>query len=164
MRFSTRAQILGVFLNPVAERGAHVERLGDHRGHYRINKTVTCLAKYAKPEPSSSRARGSKWKFRFRPNEMNILSDDLGRASLFGRAFVGLICVPDSICLLKSDEWRMLLEPMRGKSAVDIRVNRPNGCQMEVGVPGGATLDRKVPQSRFPELLFERGLPAYRHQ
>lgn len=164
MRFSNRDQIFGSFLNPVAEHGAHVERLGDHRGHYRINKTVTCLAKYAKPEPSSSRDHGSKWKFRFRPNEMNILSGDLGRASLFGRAFVGLICVPDSICLLKSDECQTLLRPMKKSAAVDVRVTRPRDCQMTVGVPGGPELDGKVPQSRFPELLFERGLPAYRHQ
>lgn len=164
MRFSSRDQILGVFLGPIAAHGAHVTKLEDHRGHFRINQTVNCLVKYSRPVSPPSGPGTSTWGFHFSRNEQRILSDDLGHASLFGRALVGLICVPDSICLLKSDEWRKLLRPVREDSRENVRVTRPTGCWMEVEVPNGPELDHKIPQSRFPDLLFERGLPGYRHQ
>ena len=163
MRFSTRDQILGAFLAPIIERGAHIDRLEDHRGHFRINQTVSTLMKYSHPEASSSRSDTLTWTFYFRPEEKEILHEDLGRASLFGKALVGLICVPDCICLLESAEWKRLIEPTE-EGGRNIYVERSPGCQMRVSVRQGPSLDTTIPQSRFPDLLFSRGVPVHRQQ
>jgi hypothetical protein len=163
MRFSTRDQILGAFLTPIVEHGAHIERLGDHRGHFQINQTVNTLVKYSRPEPSSPRSDTLTWSFYFRSKEKEILHEDIGRASLIGKALLGLICVPDCICLLESGEWRRLIEPTKDGGR-NIYVERSPECQMRVSVRQDPGSEITIPQSRFPDLLFSRGVPVHRQQ
>jgi hypothetical protein len=155
MKRSRADQAFGPVLRQIVKRsadGLHVEKLEDHPEHVCINRTVRYLAK-------RSRLSGPTWEFTFTPEEQKILFNDLKFAKT-GGAYLLLVCKADCACLLRSDEWQKLLQPSEIEGTEWMQVKRPTGCQITVRATAGRTLDHKVPQSRFPDMLLERGIPV----
>jgi hypothetical protein len=148
MEFSKRDQHIGPVYRKLIEEGAHVVEF-DRPGHIRVNGSVYCYVKYASSDVSP-------WSFGFTSNELLMLGTDLGReAALYAKAFVALVCGTDGVCLLKANEWRQLLEPLKHRRKF-VQVKRPPGCQMEVRATGNLELQRKIPKNRFPDLLLQQ--------
>lgn len=156
MEYPAADQPFGALIRQIVKRssdGVHVKELGDHPGHVCINRTVRYLAK-------RSKSSGPSWRFTFTPDELETLFNDLQVEGAGGAAHVILDCGRDCTCLLKSSEWKKLLKPSEINGTEWMQIYRPSGCQMAVRATTGRTLDYKVPQSRFPDMLLERGAPV----
>lgn len=148
MQFSIRDQYLAPLVFRLRQRGADVELIEDDPRHFRVNDKLHVLAKYSTRE-------GERWQFNFHSRDMNLLAEDRTRVGFFER-YLALRCGFDGVCLLQADEWESLLQTDRPDTPQTIRVRRPEGCQMSVRGPGGASLNRKIPRNRFPTMLTER--------
>lgn len=155
MKRSRADQAFGSVIRRIIKKsanGVHIEKLEDHPEHVCINRTVRYLAK-------RSALSGPVWEFTFTSEEQKILFENL-RFKTAGGAYLLLVCEEDCVCLLHSDEWQKLLKPSEITGAEWMQVKRPFGCQMAVRATAGRKLDHKVPKSRFPDMLLERGVPV----
>jgi len=145
---NTRDPYDGIVLRRLAKYGEpfEVAEIGDKAGHYCLNEGAFLLVKYA------SRNR-SPWQFTFRPDDIDTLVNDQKEGGLFGGSYVCLVCGYNSLCALEEAEWSSLFDfDVTGQQTVVVR--RDPRSSFEVTGSLGK-LDRKIPASRFPSLIFD---------
>lgn len=138
----------GIVLRSLAKYGEpfQVADLGDKAGHFCLNEDAFLLVKYASRNQSP-------WRFTFRPDDIKTLVNDHNEGGLFGGSYVCLVCGYNSLCALQEAEWSSLLDfNTSGQQTVVVR--RDPRSSFEVTGSSGA-LDRQIPASRFPSLIFE---------
>lgn len=140
----------GIVLRSLAKYGEpfQIADIGDKAGHFCLNEDAFLLVKYA------SRNR-SPWRFTFRPGDIETLVDDHSQGGLFGGSYVCLTCGFESLCALREEEWSALLDLSETDTQQTIVVRKRPGTSFEVTSSAG-NLDRKIPASRFPGLIFEQ--------
>jgi hypothetical protein len=145
---NTRDPYDGIVLRSLAKYGEpfQIADLGDKAGHFCLNEDAFLLVKYA--------ARNqSPWPFTFRPDDIDTLINDHNEGGLFGGSYVCLVCGYNSLCALQEDEWSSLLD-FKATRQQTVTVRRDPRSSFEVTGSSGE-LDRKIPASRFPSLVFE---------
>lgn len=146
---TTRDPYEGIVLRHLIKHDdpVRVTEIGDKLGHFCLNDDAFLLVKY------SSRDR-SPWRFTFRPDDIRTLIHDQNQGGLFGGSYVCLVCGLESLCALREEEWSTLLDLTMTEGQQTITVRRDPQSSFEVAGSSGK-LDRKVPASRFPGLIFE---------
>lgn len=146
---TTRDQYEGVVLRRLVKHDGpvRVDEIGDKAGHFCLNEDAFLLVKY------SSRNR-SPWRFTFQPDDIETLVTDHNQGGLFGGSYVCLVCGLNSLCALREKEWSTLLDLGGREEQQTITVRRHPRTSFEVTGSAGQ-LERKIPVSRFPSLLFE---------
>jgi len=138
----------GIVLRSLAKYGEpfQIADLADKAGHFCLNEDAFLLVKYASQNQSP-------WRFTFRPDDIETLVNDHNEGGLFGGSYVCLVCGYNSLCALQEDEWSSILDfNTAGQQTVVVR--RDPRSSFEVTGSSGE-LDRKIPASRFPSLVFE---------
>jgi hypothetical protein len=122
-----------------------VDKASDGYGHYLINASCELFIKY-RSAPDGEHV----WYFSFKAEEVNRIRQ---RSREIPRCFVALVCAPDEICILDTEELCHLisLRVRTREQRVTLRL-RP-GCSFTVEGDRGH-LPRTVRRKRFPEALF----------
>jgi hypothetical protein len=135
----------GAALTKIAEHPSFkaLNKGSQRYGHYLINADCHLFIKYAK------NAKGP-WQFTFREEHL----DGFRNASAANAdVYVALVCGTETICLLREDDVRQLVDV---DSSHDqwVKVDAPPNKGCRVSGPG-ATLKRKISRNAFPTELFE---------
>lgn len=146
---TTRDPYEGVVLRYLIKQDVpiRVAEIGDKPGHFCLNEDAFLLVKY------SSRSC-PPWRFTFRPDDVRTLIRDQNQGGLFGGSYVCFVCGLESLCALREEEWSTLLDLTMTEGQQTIVVRRDPRSSFEVTGSSGQ-LDRKIPASRFPGLIFE---------
>jgi len=144
-----RDKFYGVVLRHLTRHNGSfkVREVGDKAGHFCLNDDAFLLVKYSSSE-------NSPWRFTFCPGDVHTLVEGQNHGGLFGGSYVCLVCGFESLCALREDEWSTLLELNTTKGQQTISVQRSPRSLFEVKETCG-NLNRKIPASRFPSLVFE---------
>lgn len=146
---TTRDSYEGVVLRHLIKHDdtARIAEIGDKAGHFCLNDDAFLLVKY------SSR-NCSPWRFTFRPDDVKTLVSDQSQGGLFGGSYLCLVCGFQSLCALREDEWSSLLDLNTTVEQQTVVVRRSPRSSFEVTSSAGS-LNRTIPASRFPALIFE---------
>jgi len=146
---TTRDPYDGVVLRHLIKHDAPIQvaEIRDKPGHFCLNEDAFLLVKY------SSR-NCSPWRFTFRPDDVRTLVRDQNQGGLFGGSYVCLVCGLESLCALQEEEWSSLLDLSVADKQQTVAVRRDPRSSFEVTGSSGR-LDRSIPASRFPGLVFE---------
>jgi len=126
-----------------------LEELSDHRGHFRVDDDrrflVKCTGNCNPP-----------WNFTVREEERSLLKfDRLYSYHTEACPLLVLNCGNQKLCALQRQEWRQVLDeapnaPDQQVITVDHEPGREMGVTSTVG-----DLEKRVPASRFPSVLFD---------
>jgi len=139
--------LYGILLTQLAEDGTvTVERLSDHRGHFRIDEHFL-LAK-------TTTRRSPNWYFTVQRSEISKLkADRLDSYGTGGRSFLALVCGTEKICLLRPREWDEVLDTRAyAGEHQSLTVAHEDKCALDVSGSDGE-IDHQIPANRFPEDL-----------
>lgn len=144
MRIQEKDLYHGAALTQIVEHPSFkaLNKVDDRYGHYLINHDRRMLVKYR----TNSEA---PWQFSFPPAETALLKEDLGTDL---RVFLCLVCGPETVAILKEDEFHSVLGlDVEGQQWV--RVDLPPGGSMRVRGSAGH-LTRTIPHNAFPKKVF----------